>query len=53
MLRAEVRTTYTMIYRGYAIEVSRPILYRNEIQTSDQDETVMEAMDRIDRVLRH
>ena len=69
MLRAELRTTYTMIYRGYAIEVSRgptgwragvyprsadlPILYRNEVQTSDQDETVIEAMDRIDWVLGH
>ena len=58
-----------MIYRGYAIEVSRgpigwhagvyprsadlPILYHNEVQTSDQDEAVIEAMDRIDRVLRH
>jgi hypothetical protein len=28
-------------------------LYRNEVQASDQDETVIEAMDRIDRVLRH
>jgi hypothetical protein len=69
MLRAEVRITFTVVYRGYAIEVSRgpigwcagvyprsanlPILYRNEVQASDQDETVIEAMDRIDRVLRH
>jgi hypothetical protein len=69
MLRAAVRTTFTMVYRGYAIEVSRgpvgwhagvyprsadlPILYRNEVQTSDQDEAVIEAMDRIDRVLKH
>lgn len=69
MLRAEVRTAFTMVYRGYAIEVSRgpigwragvyprsadlPILYRNEVQASDQDETVIEAMERIDRVLRH
>jgi hypothetical protein len=69
MLRAEVRTTFTIVYRGYAIEVSRgptgwragvyprsadlPILCRNEVQTSDQDETVIEAMDRIDWVLSH
>jgi hypothetical protein len=58
-----------MVYRGYAIEISRgtlgwragvyprssdlPILYRDEVQTSEQDEAVTEAMDRIDRVLRH
>ena len=69
MLRVEVRTTFTMVYRGYAIEVSRgtigwragvyprsadlPILYRSEVQTSDQDEAVIEAMDRIDGALRH
>jgi len=69
MLRTGVRTTFTMVYRGYAIEISRgtigwragvyarsadlPILYRNEVQTSEQDEAVIEAMDRIDRVLRH
>jgi hypothetical protein len=67
MLRAEVRATFTVVYRGYDIEVSRgptgwragvyprsadlPIL--NEVQTSDQDEAVIEAMDRIDGVLRH
>ncbi len=69
MLRAEVRATFTVVYRGYDIEVSRgptgwragvyprsadlPILYRSEVQTSDQDEAVIEAMDRIDGVLRH
>ena len=69
MLRAEVRATFTMVYRGYDIEVSRgptgwragvyprspdlPILYRSEVQTSDQDEAVIEAMDRIDGALRH
>ena len=30
-----------------------PILYRSEVQTSDQEEAVIEAMDRIDGVLRH
>ena len=53
MLRAEVRATFTVVYRGYDIEVSRgptswragvyrrsadlPILYRSEVQTSGQD----------------
>ena len=69
MLRAEVRATFTVVYRGYDIEVSRgptgwragvyprsadlPILYRSEVQTSDQEEAVIEAMGRIDGVLRH
>ena len=69
MQKAEVRDTFTVVYRGYYIEVSRgcigwrarvyprsadlPILYRNEVQTSDQDEAVIEAMDRIDGVVRH
>ena len=63
--KAEVRDTFTVVYRGYYIEVSRgcigwragvyprsadlPILYRNEVQTSDQDEAVIEAMDGSDR----
>jgi hypothetical protein len=35
MLRAEVRTTYTMVYRGYAIEVSRgPIGWRAGVYPS-------------------
>ena len=67
MLRAEVGATFTVVYRGYDIEVSPgptgwragvyprsadlPIL--NEVQTSDQDGAVIEAMDRIDGVLRH
>ena len=67
MLRAEVRATFIVVYRGYDIEVSRrptgwradvyprsvdlPIL--NQVQTSDQDGAVIEAMDRIDGVLRH
>jgi hypothetical protein len=69
MLKAEVRVTFTMVYRGYDIEISRgptgcragvyprsadlPILHRSEVQTSDQDKAVIEAMDRIDGVLRH
>ena len=55
-------------YRGYTIEVcpdrSRwragvfpssvdlPILYRCDLHADDQDEAVIEAMDRVDRVLR-
>ena len=60
--------TFTVLYRGYAVEVSRapsgwragvyprsadlPILYRSEIRAVDQDEAVIEAMDRVDRLLR-
>jgi hypothetical protein len=33
----------------YPRSADLPILYRNEVQTSDQDEAVIEAMDRIDR----
>jgi hypothetical protein len=59
---------FTVLYRGYDIEVSRapsgwqagvyprsadlPILCRSEICASDQDEAVIEAMDRVDGVLR-
>jgi hypothetical protein len=55
-------------YRGYTIEVCRersgwragvfpssadlPILYRCDLHADDQDEAVIEAMDRVDRVLR-
>jgi hypothetical protein len=59
---------FTVLYRGYDIEVSRapsgwrvgvyprsadlPILRRSEVHASDQDEAVIEAMDRVDGVLR-
>jgi hypothetical protein len=55
-------------YRGYNIEVcpdrsgwrggvfpssaDLPILYRADLRADDQDEAVIEAMDRVDRVLR-
>jgi hypothetical protein len=55
-------------YRGYTIEVSPdrsgwragvfpstadlPILYRSDLHADDQDEAVIEAMDRVDGVLR-
>ena len=61
--------TYIVQYRGYVIEVSReptgwragvhprnadlPILRRNAIQAGDQDEAIIEAMDRVDGLLRH
>ena len=58
--------TFTVLYRGYAIEVppsgwragvyprsaDLPILYRSEIRAVDQDEAIIEAMDRVDRLLR-
>ena len=60
--------TITVRYRGYDIEVSRvpsgwragvypcradlPILRRSEVHACDQDEAVIEAMDRVDGVLR-
>ena len=59
---------FTVLYRGYDIEVSPepsgwragvyprsadlPILCRNEVHACDQDEAVIEAMDRVDGVLR-
>jgi hypothetical protein len=59
---------FTVLYRGYDIEVSPepsgwragvyprsadlPILCRNEVYACDQDEAVIEAMDRVDGVLR-
>ena len=68
MLRTDVSTTFTLVYRGYDIEISRapsgwqagvyprtpdlPILRRSEICAGDQDEAVIEAMDRVDGVLR-
>jgi len=55
-------------YRGYTIEVcpdrsgwragvfpssaDLPILYRSDLHADDQDEAVIEAMDRVDGVLR-
>jgi hypothetical protein len=69
MLRTHVTDpiTFTVIYRGYDIEVSRapsgwragvyprradlPILRRSEVHASDQDEAVIEAMDRVNGVL--
>jgi hypothetical protein len=61
--------TFTVLYRGYDIEVSRapsgwragvyprtpdlPILRRSEVHACDQDEAVIEAMDRVDGALRH
>ena len=61
-------TKFTVRYRGYDIEVCRapsgwrvgvfpstadlPILRRWEIYACDQDEAVIEAMDRVDGVLR-
>jgi hypothetical protein len=64
------QTTFTVVYRGYDIEVScvsagwtagiypqtpdLPILNRSGgIQAPDQDEAVIEAMDRIDGLLRN
>jgi hypothetical protein len=60
--------TLTIQYRGYDIEVSRvpsgwragvyprradlPILRRSEVHACDPDEAVIEAMDRVDGVLR-
>ena len=60
--------TLTVQYRGYDIEVSRvpsgwragvyprradlPILRRSEVHACDPDEAVIEAMDRVDGVLR-
>jgi hypothetical protein len=68
MLTSHATATFTVLYRGYDIEVSRapsgwragvyprstdlPILRRCEIQACDQDQAVMEAMDRVDGVLR-
>jgi hypothetical protein len=68
MLASYETATFTVLYRGYDIEVSRPqsgwrasvypriadlpILRRCEIQASDQDAAVIEAMDRVDGVLR-
>jgi hypothetical protein len=59
--------TLIVLYRGYDIEVSRapsgwragvyrrgadlPILRRSEVHACDQDEAVIEAMDRVDGVL--
>ena len=55
-------------YRGYTIEVCRersgwragvfpssadlPLLYRCDLHADDQDDAVIEAMDRVDSVLR-
>lgn len=68
MLTTHPPATFTVLYRGYVIEVSRapsgwragvyprsadlPILHRSEIHTCDQDEAIIEAMDRVDGVLR-
>ena len=68
MLAPYETATFTVLYRGYDIEVSRapsgwragvyprsadlPILRRCEIQACDQDAAVIEAMDRVDGVLR-
>ena len=68
MLASYETATFTVLYRGYDIEVSRapsgwrpsvyprsvdlPILRRCEIQACDQDAAVIEAMDRVDGVLR-
>ena len=68
MLTSHATATFTVLYRGYDIEVSRapsgwragvyprsadlPILRRCEIQAGDQDEAVIEAIDRVDGVLR-
>ena len=65
---ATAAATFTDLYRGYDIEVSRapfgwragvyprsadlPILRRSEVHACDQDEAVIEAMDRVDGVLR-
>ena len=62
-----VRSRFTLIYRGYELEVSRapsgwlvgvyprradlPILRRSDFFASDQDTAVVEAKDRIDRTL--
>ena len=66
---ASAAGTYIVQYRGYVIEVSReltgwcagvhprnadlPILRHNAIQACDQDEAIVEAMDRVDGLLRH
>jgi hypothetical protein len=66
---ASAAGTYIVQYRGYVIEVSReptgwragvhprnadlPILRQNAIQACDQDEAIVEAMDRVDGLLRH
>ena len=68
MLASYETATFTVLYRGYDIEVSRapsgwranlyprsadlPILRRCEIQACDQDAAVIEAMDCVDGVLR-
>ena len=68
MLASYETATFKVLYRGYDIEVSRapsgwrasvyprsvdlPILRRCEIQACDQDAAVIEAMDRVDGVLR-
>jgi hypothetical protein len=63
----EARSRFTLIYRGYDLEVTRapsgwlvgvyprradlPILRRNDFYASDQDEAVVQAKDRIDAAL--
>jgi hypothetical protein len=62
-----IRNRFTLIYRGYDMEVTRaksgwlvgvyprsadlPILRRSDFYAHDQDEAVIQAKDRIDRLL--
>jgi hypothetical protein len=66
MLTSHATAAFIVLYRGYDIEVSRApsgwragvyprsadLLRRCEIQACDQDEAVIEAMDRVDGLLR-
>jgi hypothetical protein len=62
-----IRNCFTLIYRGYDLDVSRapsgwmvciyprsadlPILRQNHLYASDQDSAVVKAKDKIDRAL--
>ena len=64
----EARSRFTLIYRGYDLEVTRapsgwfvgvyprsadlPILSRSDFYASDQDKAVVQAKDRVDWALR-